>query len=650
MIGNIERDQNGKALKATPSMFNPSQEVRDITVAVREDYEVGYEIMHSSYEEFNDKSVIQIMNLDQKAFNAYRPPRSNNPDESWRAQTVRSLTRAKVVSIAAHITATTLFPNVFAQNNEDKEDKEAAFVMRSLIEWVTRNSDYEESFLFAVISMCVNPAVYLKPEFAEVMQTIKKRAESGEITKEQVVDSVLSGFQTHVVPVDEILINNIYEYEIQRQKCLLRKRFITFDEAEALWGGHENFQYVSPGIKTIFSNDDGMFYDQKDDDHPTLVEEVTYYNRREDLEITFINGIIVTNVDERMKHRDQKDRPLYPFAKSGYEPIDEKRFFYYKSLVSKLGPDQELLDMMWNMTLDGTFLSLMPPQNVFSGDDRVDAGVVIPGASNFYNVNSRVEPMKLGSDINAGHVAIQSLESSMSENSQDPSRSGSAGDKVTASQFLGEERNARIALGLFGRMVANLVRDYGKLLVPLIVHNMSTAQVEELTGGDTRMKFRSFLLQNQTIGGKNVTQRIEFTDSLMGREMTPEEVKQAQFDLIDEEGGIKSKERIYRVNPFVWSQLDFMVYIDVDNLLPKNEQIEKAIKLEAYDRAINNPILDPEVVTREFLLEAIAPGEADKFIRQGQPEAAPQAGGGQSSSPIVQQLSNSGALTELTGQ
>jgi len=347
------------------SNYSPSNGVRLLTHRIREDYRNGYEIMHRSYREFNDKSVLTRMDLDQKAFNAYVDPQSNNPEDSWRYNGVRPLTRNKIISIAAHVTASLIYPNVFAQDEASREDRIAAQVMKDLIEWNVRNSDYETTFLFGVISALTNPAVIFEQRFVQSMQEVKFKNEQGGYNVREIIDEIESGMKTFVTPVDELFISNIYEYDIQRQKNLIRRRFISYEQAAALYGDHPDFIYVKPGVKTLYNDDNDTFYDVRDDEmDDSLVEEAIYMNRLEDAEIPFINGIYhgENDVDGNpMTHRDQLNRPKYNYAKSGYEPIDEKRFFYYKSAAFKLVNEQDVLDRMWKMSMDGTFLETMPP-------------------------------------------------------------------------------------------------------------------------------------------------------------------------------------------------------------------------------------------------------------------------------------------------
>ena len=161
------------------SAYRPSKKVKKITSEVAADWQHGYLIQNTPRAEFNDRTLLQEIDENQKAFNSYVPPRSNDPDESWRAQTVRPITRNKLISIAAHVTEPILYPGVFAQNPNDDEDKESAEVMRDLIEWVIDNSNYVRTFVRAIISALVDPAVFVNVEYFEVMRTIKEKTEEG---------------------------------------------------------------------------------------------------------------------------------------------------------------------------------------------------------------------------------------------------------------------------------------------------------------------------------------------------------------------------------------------------------------------------------------------------------------------------------------
>jgi len=649
-----EKSSDGKkeTIKDNPSMFVPSDAVKDRTAQVQKDFIFGYETWSRPRREFNDRSLQSEVDVNQRAFNSYVPPKSEDPDESWRAQTVRPVTRNKLISIAAHVTATILYPAIFAQNDQDDEDKDAADVMRDLVEWNIDNSDYKRTFINAVISALVDPAVIVKAEFAEVYRTIKEIKDSGKWDKKKVIDEVLSGFQINVVPCKELLISNIYEPSIQKQRFVIRNRYVDYDESKETWGSYENWQYVKPGVITSFDPITRGFYDVIDTDmRGYLVNECTYYNRYEDLELTFINGILMCDPDQPNKRLDK----MYPFAKSGYEPINNGMFFYYKSAANKLGSDQDIVDTLYNMILDGSFLALMPPMAIY-GSEEINSSVIAPGSTtSFRDPNSKMENIGPKSDLRAGMEAITMVQQSMSESSQDNLRAGNTqgGGDRTAREVMLLEKNAAIALGLFGKMIGFLVEDIGELMKGDILQHMTVAQVSEITG---ETKYRSFIVPDKMVDGRTTTKKIEFMNPAEAPDISsPESYMEESFKLLEKEGGPDSKKKIYKVDPEKFRKLKYMVRVDVDELTPKSKALDRALNLELYDRAIANPIADQEAIFRDFLISPYKPGDVDKYIKKVQPNpAAGMNGPDGSANPLTNGgikpgAANTSMLSQITG-
>jgi hypothetical protein len=622
---NVKLSNSGKLLKVLDetSEYNPSDETKKVIQMVKFDMRQGRDVLERKYTEFNDRNVLEELNQNQANFNSYVPPRSDDPDESWRAQTVRPVTRNKLISIAAHVTAQILFPNIFAQNKKDEEDKAAATVMRDLIEWVIDNSEYSRKFIQAVLGALTDPVVVIKSEYAEVMRKVKEMREGGGYTVREMVDEVMSGFIYNLFPANEVYISNAYENNIQKQRFAATRRLIDYKEAEGKYGTHTDFKFVKPGKRNVFDVETSTFYYQIDNDMKDyLVEEVVYFNRALDLQLTFINGVLMCDPEYPIQRKDK----LYPFSSFGYEYINNGNFFYYKSAANKLSSDQELIDTMYNMVMDGTFMALMPPMALY-GSEEINSSVTIPGmVTSFQDPNSKLENIGPRSDLRAGLEAIGLIEKSMSESSQDDSRQGLAqGGERTAYEVAQLEKNAQIALGLFGKMVAFFVEDIGKLIVGDIIQHLTVGEVTELTTKNGIMAFRSFLIPNKQEKGKKVTRKIQFTNEDYNKEgYTPQELLDNSFKILEQEGGIDSETKIYKVNPELFRDLKFKVRVGADVLERPNKNLEKALNLEAYDRLIQNPLIDQEAVTRDFLIDVYKPGESNEYIKKAPMNAAPQ--------------------------
>jgi hypothetical protein len=187
-------------------------------------------------------------------------------------------------------------------------------------------------------------------------------------------------------------------------------------------------------------------------------------------------------------------------------------------------------------------------------------------------------------------------------------------------------------LGLFGKMIGFLVKDFGELRMSDILQFLTVGEVAELTSDATNLKFKSFILPGKSVDGKTKTRKIDFSMDLPD-DPTPEvDYDKMEFDLLDQEGGMDGKMRIYKVNPTLFRKLKYKVKVTPDVVTPSSENVKKAMNLEEYDRAIANPLLDQEAVTRELLLGSYdaTKDDPDRFISKvpqqpkgAQPQGSP---------------------------
>lgn len=610
MIGTIQKDEKGTIITQS-SGYNPGAAITGLTTKVRQDYELGVRLQTEPFRQFGGDGTLSFLTVqrrDQNTFNLNEEAQSQDPTKKWRDKGVRPLTRNKILSIGGHLATKTIIPRVSAQNENDDEDKDAGLVMRDLLEWNIRNSNYPLAYLFGVIACLVNPVAYWNPQFIEALQDIKEREKNGTITKKQVIDEALSGFKLFNVPADEILITNIYEFYLQRQRAIMRRKFIDYTEAQALYYDHKNFKFVNPGIQVFYDVNEGAWFERFDQDNPTLVEKVIYYNRREDLQVCYINGVYLGDSDvdaNPFQDRDQKNRPYCPLVKFGAHPIDEMRFFFYKSIVSELAPDQKSLDKFWQLLKDGRMLEIFPPTFI-SGERKNASSVMYPGATHSSSKEFTVTPIKV-TDSSKAFDVIATIEESMHRTGSVPQLPAKSG--TTAYEISREEMKAQRELAIVATMLGEAIKELGWMMINLILRHQTVAEVSEITGGSVRLKFAQFILPDSRENGKKVTKKIRLTKKeLYG---TLEE----STALLKEAGGIDSDLRIYDVNPKKFSQLKFMVNMDIDELLPRNELFEKALKIEARDRMIQSPyIMNKQAIERDFLVSLFAKGEEDKYM------------------------------------
>lgn len=608
MIGELLQDAKGNITNSISS-YQPPQGEMELCMLVKKAYQDGENIQNTPYKEFNNKSLIERMDIDQAHWLSWTPEPFEGEDD-WRWNGVRPITRNKVIATAAHLTAQLLIPNVFAQNDNDEEDRATANVMRELIEYNIKRSNYETAFLYGVIGALVNPVSYFKVDYVKAYQEIWN--EDGD--KQKVVDDMFSGFQNSLIAPEDILISNVYQFDLQKQDWIIEKKgYMSHGQAEAIYGDYDNFEHVQEGVKRIL-NEDGKFYDVVDV-NGDLIEYVCYKNRRNDTEIHFLGGVYMGNPNTEYNpftHRTNKNKPKYNFAKFGYEPVDTMKFYYYKSLVAKMENDQIAADQQWAMFFDASTLSTYPP-TITMGAGKFDRSVVAPASITEIGKDATITPLNVA---NPG-IALQALreaERSLEETSISNQMSGLEGDvQKTRGESVLLQQNADSSLGLATKMIASAVRQTGDLMVDDIIRYQSIAEVGEIAGKET---YKTFLIDGKVKEGNAKTSYIRFTDRYMGEEMTDEEIEMEEYKLMDQAGEDKE---IYEVNPYLFSRMQYLITIDADKMMQRNDAFERAFKLETYDRAIQNPLImqDPEAqlkITRDFLLEPLMRGDASKYL------------------------------------
>lgn len=614
----LPRNDKGEAM-AEIAPYTASDDAVRVGAMILKHFVLGTTNMYTPRVEFNDLSLVGRDQYDQMSFNTYQPnngePWEGSPQTAWRSRALRPVVRNKCMSIAAHATARLIFPKVFAYDNQSNEQQDAAKVMEDLMEWSGDVSNYAFTALMRVITAMASPASIGYTEYGEVMRTVKREKKAdGTWIEERVRDESYPCFMDAVVPVDQFYIQNMYEPDVQKQGWLIWRKVYAYSDAEIKYSGvYDNFKYVTPGVQTIYDDANRTFYNVYD---PNMrqedIEEIVYWNKNLDLKIIMVNGIMMTDPDNPNPRLDK----LYPFDKFGYEPINN-RFFYYKSLAFKLQHDADIVNTLYQMVIDGTYLSIFKPM-INRGGEIIASDVIVPGAvTTFSDPNANLEAINVGSDLKAGLETLSVVENSINESSQSPLQAGQEDGQpgTTAYEISKLEQNANTVLGLFLQMIAKHVKDYGNLRMGDILQYLTLPEVAEING-NPELTYKTFFLKAQAKGaGKN--RKIEF-DSSLPDEMTKDDLLNRSYALKNEEED-KDME-IAKVNPSIARSLKYMVTVSPDVMNPRSEDLERAWATEEFDRMIIHPEAFDPIETAKLLLShnPTTMKDTDKYLAKPQ--------------------------------
>ncbi len=649
MIGNIitdsktgePLDQNGNRLSR--SSYQPSDEVKKLWAKVQRDYQIAWALQHRSFQEFDGYSLLQRARMDQQTFGAYVGADFIAEHKRWRWRGRKNTARNKLIGILAHMLAGILYPFVYAKNEQNEEDKTTAKVMRILVEEHLRKADYEVKFLFMCLSALVNPAVFVGIEYLEAIQMIKQKTKDGKIKITEAVDELLSGMQMNIIPVDEILIGDFYTGDLQRQPYIIKVRRLSYDTARKIYSGKhydasgkDLFDYVEAGkTRVVLAGQENqtLFDVEWTEADKGFVQEITAYYRDEDLEVTWVGGTFMGNEKDVYNNNPFSHRrfsligsewmtiPIYPFAKSGFEPIDVTgRFFYYKSGAFKEYWDDASQNRMYQLAHDGTYLDVIKPL-FMSGVAKTDSIVMAPGATVGMPVGASVTPYQLGPNLAAALNMMNVNKEDMSESTQDKIMGGQVEKGVTAYATAKAEQNARIFLGVFGVMVADLIKQLGELVIDCIIQHETVGEIDASLPEALKMKYKTFLTQGKE-KGKNVTNRVVFSDKMIGKEMSKEEVNEYEWDMVEKNGGHESDIRLYEVNPYKFARYQYTMWVDADKIVLKSMGADRQERVLAFNMMTDPrvaPFTDQKAVANDFVIEEFGGDDPDKYKAKGNP-------------------------------
>jgi len=633
---------DGNGTKLTVSGYNPPDEVKKLLMKVQTDYQNGWILQHRPFDEFDGLSLLERARKDQQTFGAYVGAIVEPIQKQWRWKGRKNTARNKIIGILAHVISGMLFPYCYAYNEDNEEDEMTAKVMRILIENHLKKADYEMKFLFMMTSALVNPAVLVEIEYVEAIQRIKTRMANGSYKVEEAVDDLLSGINLNIIPIDQLLLADFFTFDLQRQPNITRVRRIPWDEAREIYKGKyfidgvDQFDFVEAGKTRIVmaGQEHQTLYDiEWTEADRNYVQEITTYYRPEDLEVVTVGGVFMGEVEDiynsnPFKHRrmvklgnEWKSIPVYPFAKTGFEPLDPAgRFAYYKSAAFKEFWDDAAQNRMHQIAYDGTYLDVIKPLFI-DGVGNVNGSIMVPGATIGMPKGSTVTPYQLGPNLQAALNMMRVEQEDLSESTQDKLQSGIATPGVTATASVKAEQNAQVLLGVFSTMIADLVRQIGELTMDCIIQHTTVGQVDDSVPEALKMKFNTIRLRGKE-NGKDVTNHITFDSNMMGEDLTKDKANELEWNIFEKAGGMDSKQRVYQVNPYKFARHQFTLFIDPHMITSRSMGTDQIRKDRAFNLLTDPrvaPYVNQQAVVDKFVLEEFSDGDPDEFKREAGP-------------------------------
>lgn len=365
-----------------------------------------------------------------------------------------TISRDKTNVYIAHIAGSLLIPDTVAQNPEQGIDRVWSRVGSSMLYWAHKQDGWP------------NENGQQKSERLAHTTCVKGTAFSLDIVTKE-------GLESEEIPPEELYVPNLWQPNIQKQSVVFRAKLnITFEEAEAMFGDCENFEYVHPGVSWIgdtFIANDGLktsyqgivqqdkvsiLYVWKKARPSELKQMVkdrkvwsnatrgTYYN-------VIINGVPMYPVDNVSPYK----HGYLNISKCIFE-ILRSDYFYGNSVPNKMMEDKKWRDDWKTLMRFKGKLGALPPQLIIGG--AIDDQIILPSAQTSVPEGVEVQAVPGITGITNSDIQLMSMaDSEIDRATVAPSAAGQRSDQTQTA------RAEVIQAAASQKMLEPFTRQYG---------------------------------------------------------------------------------------------------------------------------------------------------------------------------------------------
>lgn len=440
--------------------YQPSAMEMDVVESTFRRFRASADDRNKAFEYFDNQTLIEYINDSVRRFVTNVDIREGIED--WQAIVHHPFTRNKVLAILSKVMRVLPIAEFTARGDEDCRK---ASILNDLYEYTEDLDDYEELMTFLLLEAVVKGTAVGYEGYQVKSKKIKVvKNVNDEITMVEKTAKRHKLFGA-IVPLEEFYPSSVSIRTIKEMPYCFWSKQMPHSKFMQDWGGFKRAKLVQP--KMSYGKDEiAPFYADYISTNVLEgnVEIIRYYNKDNDEYIILANGIwlnpVMTGKEKNVENIsplpfNHKELPFYDIKFDFYG----SDFFYGKSLPDRLKSMQDVLNVLNNMFLDQSFLSVFSPI-LTSGfdpieDDYLRPGRRIPIDTQGLPINQAVMKMDIGTPSGWHQYILEYTKRIMEESSLDQVSSGNAGvgGRTTAQEIRIAADGVASMLGLFGRMV-----------------------------------------------------------------------------------------------------------------------------------------------------------------------------------------------------
>lgn len=538
-----------------------------------------------TFPQFNDRTLRQFVDDSDKRMNAYVLSKKAQGKEEWQANFATRQYANKAKALLASAARDVPDMRIKAVRSDDNFDHFAEDVSKNLLRHSYNTGNVQEDLFFLAWSN-VSHGTVLSYEGFEHQTFEKKRITSfdlrtGDIETETESKTSEGEPVSFEIQLLDLFVKNFFVRDIQDQPSLiLEKYYADRERFERDFKKYPNSKYVKDASDIAKMSDTETYFHKKwqeaaKDGKGFYV--CMYMNRwRGDslgLYRIVANGVELYNGPMPWRSAARRDfgRPVYPIAKTIFEPFANTDFFYGNSMPNSAMGEGDVLNSLTNSALDKEYRSMVPPLLIgMVNKDMLDLeDEVVAGDTKIYVDDiSQVKQMELKGITDSNVKMIDLISRGFDLTTLDPLQQGAPQKYVTARAALAGDERARQLKGLFTMFMESLWLQKTRLRLPNILLTYTQPKLVEIIGTDGAAKlvktYRQFNVEGAMLSnGSKGTLGIKFMDKT---EMTDKTALRTEVEADEENNSRKGNQFEKMILPFGW--LD-RFYLDVE-IIPES--------------------------------------------------------------------------------
>ena len=561
--------------------YKPSEKAMDVIGDVFSKFTESSNNRNQNFAYFDGRNLIDY--IDDNVLNFTTNINERDDIEDWQARVHGPFTRNKVISVLGKVAPVIPVSEIFARGDEDIRRSQ---ITSDLYNYSNDVDDNDELMFYALLEAIVKGTIVGYEGYEEKDKIVRDldnydSAVGGTLKKDTIKIKKVFGA---IVPLEDFYPSSAGIRRIKDMPFCFWRTIMSEPEFYMFFSKYPNSEFVEPfGGSASKSQEDRPFYkDYITDSIPEgAVEIIRYYNQDTDEFVIIANGVWLNLLkDDEVMPIPFKHKKL-PFWKAVYEPFGID-FFYGKAMPDKLKASQDVMDVLNNMMLDQSFLSIFKPILV-GGSDSIEDDYLRPGRRIGIDDADNFKELDISAPQGFHQFILEFTKRTLEETSLDPVSQGTAGSKggVTATEIRRAAQGVVTLLGLFVTFIKWGVRDKDRLRIANILQFYDGPLTERILGegGSSQVKkaFNTFRVDGATLSsGKRGTKIIEmFKDK---SEMPKRGRLIARAKLIEKETGKRFE--IVAITAQYIRNFEFDLRLVPNPKTETSKELEQALEIE----------------------------------------------------------------------